>query len=153
MLCMLLCILEAVQGASRTALCGRDAGGYASCAGGMEIRSSGDSLQACRLYRMDLRSSGGVLQACRCLPQELRSAEARCGRVGVCLKSSGALEARCRRVRGIERRRRTADRGGMELWSRTAGVQTWSVGLRRRAVGIATWRNGGMELGRCAAGV
>src|SRR6266480_3305708 len=77
----MLCILEAVQGASRTALCGRDAGGYASCAGGMEIGSSGDSLQVCRLYRMGLRSSGGVLRVgveewssggvCKCVDVEV----------------------------------------------------------------------------------
>jgi len=52
---------------------------------GMELRSSGGSLQACRHGGVEVWSSGGAVQACR-----------RGG--GTEVWSSGALKVRCRRV-------------------------------------------------------
>ena len=71
----------------------------------------------------------------------------------LCLKSSGALEVRCKRVASLPQ----------EIWSSGGVLRAWGRGgiclkrsgaLWRRAAGVGTCRrHGGMEVWKCAAGV
>jgi len=62
--------------------------------GGMELRSSGGALQACRRGGIEVWNAGGVRRGGR---KSSGGLEARCRRRDVEVWSSGGLEARCRR--------------------------------------------------------
>ena len=63
---VVLCMLEAVETVFRLL----EVLEVMSCRG-VELRSFGGALRACRCGGMELGSSGGALQACRCRGMEL----------------------------------------------------------------------------------
>jgi len=85
--------------ASRDLDLGRHAAGLGT--GGVEVWRCAAGVQTRSYLPQEIWSSGGMLWAW--------------GRGGVCLKSSGALKVRCRRVDVTMQR-------GMELWRCVAGV-------------------------------
>ena len=49
--------------------------------------------------------------------------------------------------------RRAYGREGMEIWRRDVGVAIWWYGVLGRAVGVKSWRHGGISVGRRDTGV
>src|SRR6266480_7597984 len=141
--------------------CGRGGVKVWRCAAGVQTwRHRGMKLwsfavKACRRGGVCLKRSG-AREAC----SEPGDVEAR-GRV--CLKSSGALDARCRcmDVEVIASRALEAccGPGEVDVWRsgvgrrmlrayRRRGIEVW-----RRTADVQTWRHRGMKVWKCAAGV